>query len=234
MKWNMPFRDRVEAGQALAAALTAWRAQADVLVLALPRGGVPVAYEIASALALRLDLILVRKLGTPGHKEMAMGAIASGGVQVWNKDVIRHLHIPPAAINAVVQEEMLELQRRDRAYRGERPAPAVAGQRVILVDDGLATGATMRAAIAAVRQQAPARIIIAVPVAPAETLAMLRPLVDQLICPLAPDSFSSIGQCYLDFAQTSDEEVKTLLSQAWRRELCDAVLTQQFLHRSGG
>ncbi len=223
MKWDIPFRDRVEAGQTLAAALAAWREQADVLVLALPRGGVPVAYEIASALALRLDLMLVRKLGTPGHKELAMGAIASGGVQVLNDDVIRHLHIPPAAIDAAVQEEVLELQRRDLAYRGERPAPAVAGQRVILVDDGLATGATMRAAIAAVHQQAPARIVVAVPVAPVETLAMLRPLVDQLICPLAPEPFFSIGQWYLDFAQTTDEEVKTLLSQAWRRELRDAA-----------
>ncbi|MGH8434096.1 MAG: phosphoribosyltransferase [Pseudomonas sp.] len=223
MKWDIPFRDRVEAGQTLAAALTAWREQADVIVLALPRGGVPVAYEIASALALRLDLMLVRKLGTPGHKELAMGAIASGGVQVLNDDVIRHLHIPSATIEAVAQEEVLELQRRDLAYRGERPAPALAGQRVILVDDGLATGATMRAAIAAVRQQAPARIVVAVPVAPVETLAMLRPLVDQVICPLAPEPFFSIGQWYLDFAQTTDQEVKDLLSQAWWREQRDAV-----------
>ncbi len=223
MKWDIPFRDRAAAGQTLAAALAAWREQADVLVLALPRGGVPVAYEIASALALRLDLLLVRKLGTPGHQELAMGAIASGGVQVLNEDVIRRLHIPPAAIDAAVQEQVLELQRRDLAYRGERPAPAVAGQRVILVDDGLATGATMRAAIAAVRQQAPARIVVAVPVASVETLAMLRPLVDQLICPLTPAPFFSIGQWYRDFTQTTDEEVKTLLSQAWRREQRDAA-----------
>ncbi|MEX8195439.1 phosphoribosyltransferase [Comamonas guangdongensis] len=223
MKWDIPFRDRVEAGQALAAALAAWHGQADVLVLALPRGGVPVAYEIASALALRLDLMLVRKLGTPGHKEMAMGAIASGGVQVLNDDVIRHLNISPAAIDAAVQEETLELRRRDQAYRGQRPAPAVAGQSVILVDDGLATGATMRAAIAAVRQQAPARIVVAVPVAPAETLTMLRPLADQLICPFTPEPFFAIGQCYRDFAQTSDQEVNTLLGQAWRREQGDAA-----------
>lgn len=223
MKWNTPFRDRVAAGQTLVATLAEWREQANVLVLALPRGGVPVAAEIASALALRLDLMLVRKLGTPGHKEFAMGAIASGGVQVLNDDVIRHLHIPPAAIDAAVQEEVLELQRRDLAYRGDRPAPALAGQRVILVDDGLATGATMRAAIAAVRQQAPARIVVAVPVAPEETLAMLRPQVDQLICPLTPEPFFSIGQWYRDFAQTTDEEVKTLLSLAWRRELRDAA-----------
>jgi predicted phosphoribosyltransferase len=165
MKSDASFRDRADAGQALAAALAAWREQADVLVLALPRGGVPVAYEIASALALRLDLMLVRKLGTPGHKEMAMGAIASG-VRVLNDDLIRGLYISPAAIDAVAQKEVLELQRRDLAYRGKRPAPAVAGQRVILVDDGLATGATMRAAIAAVRQQSPAHIAVAVPVAP--------------------------------------------------------------------
>lgn len=223
MKSDFPFRDRVAAGRALAAALAAWREQADVLVLALPRGGVPVAYEIACALALRLDLMLVRKLGTPDHKELAMGAIASGGVQVLNDDVIRQLDIRPAAIDAAVREEALELRRRDLAYRGARPAPAVAGQRVILVDDGLATGATMRAAIAAVRQQAPACIVVAVPVAPAQRLAMLRPLVDQLICPFTPAPFLSIGQWYLDFPQTTDEEVKTLLSQAWRRELRDAA-----------
>jgi len=223
MRSDISFRDRADAGRALAAALAAWREQADVLVLALPRGGVPVAYELASALALRLDLMLVRKLGTPGHKEMAMGAIASGGVRVLNDDLIRGLYIPPAAIDAVAQKEALELQRRDLAYRGKRPAPAVAGQRVILVDDGLATGATMRAAIAAVRQQSPAHIVVAVPVAPVETLAMLRPLVDQLICLFTPAPFFSVGQWYRDFSQTTDEEVKTLLSKAWRRELRDAA-----------
>lgn len=223
MKSDTSFRDRADAGRALAAALAAWREQADVLVLALPRGGVPVAYEVASALALRLDLMLVRKLGTPGHKEMAMGAIASGGVRVLNDDLIRGLYISPAAIDAVAQQEVLELQRRDLAYRGKRPAPAVTGQRVILVDDGLATGATMRAAIAAVRLQSPAHIAVAVPVAPVETLAMLRPLVDQLICLLTPAPFFSVGQWYRDFAQTTDEEVKTLLSKAWRRELRDAA-----------
>lgn len=223
MRSDISFRDRADAGRALAAALAEWREQADVLVLALPRGGVPVAYELASALALRLDLMLVRKLGTPGHKEMAMGAIASGGVRVLNDDLIRDLYIPPTAIDAVAQKEALELQRRDLAYRGKRPAPAVAGQRVILVDDGLATGATMRAAIAAVRQQSPAHIVVAAPVAPVETLAMLRPLVDQLICLLTPAPFFSVGQWYRDFSQTTDEEVKTLLSKAWRRELRDAA-----------
>lgn len=223
MRSDISFRDRADAGRALAAALAEWREQADVLVLALPRGGVPVAYELASSLALRLDLMLVRKLGTPGHKEMAMGAIASGGVRVLNDDLIRGLCIPPAAIDAIAQKEALELQRRDLAYRGKRPAPAVAGQRVILVDDGLATGASMRAAIAAVRQQSPAQIVVAVPVAPVETLAMLRPLVDQLICLLTPAPFFSVGQWYRDFSQTTDEEVKTLLSKAWRRELRDAA-----------
>ena len=223
MRPDTSFRDRADAGRALAAALAAWREQADVLVLALPRGGVPVAYEVASALALRLDLMLVRKLGTPGHKEMAMGAIASGGVRVLNDDLIRGLYISPAAIDAVAQQEVLELRRRDLAYRGKRPAPAVTGQRVILVDDGLATGATIRAAIAAVRLQSPAHIAVAVPVAPVETLAMLRPLVDQLICLLTPAPFFSVGQWYRDFAQTTDEEVKTLLSKAWRRELRDAA-----------
>lgn len=223
MRPDTSFRDRADAGRALAAALAAWREQADVLVLALPRGGVPVAYEVASALALRLDLMLVRKLGTPGHKEMAMGAIASGGVRVLNDDLIRGLYIAPAAIDAVAQQEVLELRRRDLTYRGKRPAPAVTGQRVILVDDGLATGATMRAAIAAARLQSPAHIAVAVPVAPVETLAMLRPLVDQLICLLTPAPFFSVGQWYRDFAQTTDEEVKTLLSKAWRRELRDAA-----------
>ena len=223
MRSDISFRDRADAGRALAAALAEWREQADVLVLALPRGGVPVAYELASALALRLDLMLVRKLGTSGHKEMAMGAIASGGVRVLNDDLIRDLYIPPTAIDAVAQKEALELQRRDLAYRGKRPAPAVAGQRVILVNDGLATGATMRAAIAAVRQQSPAHIVVAAPVAPVETLAMLRPLVDQLICLLTPAPFFSVGQWYRDFSQTTDEEVKTLLSKAWRRELRDAA-----------
>jgi len=223
MRPDTSFRDRADAGRALAAALAAWREQADVLVLALPRGGVPVAYEVASALALRLDLMLVRKLGTPGHKEMAMGAIASGGVRVLNDDLIRGLYISPAAIDAVAQQELLELRRRDLAYRGKRPAPAVTGQRVILVDDGLATGATISAAIAAVRLQSPAHIAVAVPVAPVETLAMLRPLVDQLICLLTPAPFFSVGQWYRDFAQTTDEEVKTLLSKAWRRELRDAA-----------
>ncbi len=218
MKWDIPFRDRAEAGQALVATMKELREQADVLVLALPRGGVPVAYEVANALALRLDLILVRKLGTPGHKEVAMGAIASGGVQVFNDDAIRDLHISPTAIDAAIQEETLELLRRDKVYRGKRPAPTIVGQRVILVDDGMATGATMHAAIVAVRQQAPARIVVAVPVAPVETLTMLRPLVDQLICQLTPKPFHSVGQYYRDFAQTTDEEVTTLLSLAWRRE----------------
>ena len=218
MKWDTPFRDRAEAGQALAATLREFREQADVLVLALPRGGVPVAYEVANTLALRLDLILVRKLGTPGHKEVAMGAIASGGVQVFNDDAIRDLHISPTAIETAIHEETLELLRRGKVYRGKRPAPTMLGQRVILVDDGIATGATMRAAIVAVRQQAPARIAVAVPVAPVETLAMLRPLVDQLICQLTPKPFHSVGQYYRNFAQTTDEEVKTLLRLAWRRK----------------
>ena len=152
-----------------------------------------------------------------------MGAIASGGVRVLNDDLIRGLNIPLAAIDAVTQEEVLELQRRDLAYRGQRPAPAVAGQRVLLVDDGLATGATMRAAIAAVRQQAPAHIAVAVPVAPVETLAMLHPLVDQMICLLTPAPFLSVGQWYRNFSQTTDQEVKSLLSKAWLRELRDAA-----------
>ncbi len=215
----VPIPDRSVAGQALAALLEPYRGRADALVLALPRGGVPVAFEVAEALNLPLDLMLVRKLGVPGHKELAMGAIASGGVRVMNSELLQQLSIDQAAIERVAAEETEELQRRDRAYRGERPTPRLEGQQVILVDDGLATGATMQAAVQAVRQQRPARIIVAVPVAPPDTVARLREQVDELICPLMPDWFVAIGNWYRDFSQTSDQEVQALLRQAWERPL---------------
>lgn len=214
---HIPIRDRSAAGQALAGLLAEHRRQRDAIVLALPRGGVPVAYEIATALELRLDLMLVRKLGVPGHAELAMGAIASGGVRVLNRDVLRTLHIDDAAIAAVVARETRELQRRDRAYRGERPLPVLRDQQVILVDDGVATGATMRAAVQAARQQRPARIVVAVPVAAPESVALLRTEADAVVCPFMPDMLMAIGNWYVDFSQTSDQEVLDLLRLAWQR-----------------
>jgi putative phosphoribosyl transferase len=215
---EFPLRDRMAAGRLLAPLLASYRRRRDVIVLGLPRGGVPVAYEIATALELRLDLLLVRKLGVPGHTELAMGAIASGGVRVLNPGVLRAYRIDAASIAAATERETQELQRRDQAYRGERPAPELRGQQVILVDDGLATGATMLAAVQAVHLQAPERIIIAVPVAAPESLEVLRTQVDEIVCPLMPEMLIAIGRWYLDFSQTSDEEVLTLLHQAWQRE----------------
>jgi putative phosphoribosyl transferase len=215
---EIPIRDRSSAGQALAQLLTDYRQRPDVIVLALPRGGVPVAYEIANALQVRLDLMLVRKLGVPGHAELAMGAIASGGVRVLNRDVLASLQIDGATVEAVAAQENLELQRRDRAYRGERPSPELDGQQVILVDDGLATGATMQAAIKAVRQQSPARVVVAVPVAPPDSVALLRRQVDEVICAFTPEMFIAIGRWYVDFPQTPDQQVEALLRQAWQRE----------------
>ncbi|UTW07858.1 phosphoribosyltransferase [Pseudomonas benzenivorans] len=214
----VPIPDRVAAGQALARLLSAYRRRPDVIVLALPRGGVPVAYQIADALEVRLDLMLVRKLGVPGHSELAMGAIASGAVRVMNPDVLEYARVDQAAIAAVAAKENQELQRRDRVYRGQRPPPELRGQQVILVDDGVATGATMMAALQAVRQQAPARIIVAVPVAAPESAAQLRNQVDELICPCMPPMLMAIGHWYADFGQTPDQEVIDLLQRAWQRE----------------
>lgn len=214
---HLPPADRHTAGQALVPLLQDYRQRSDAIVLALPRGGVPVAYEIACALELRLDLMTVRKLGVPFHHELAMGAIASGGVRVLNRDVVSLHGIDEATLNEVAQRELAELQRRERVYRAERPLPQLRDQQVILVDDGLATGATMRAAVRAARSQGAARIIVAVPVAPADTLAELRTEVDEVVCPFAPDFFMAIGRWYTDFAQVSDREVIALLQQAWRR-----------------
>jgi len=210
-------QDRVAAGRRLVEPLRQYAHRSDVIVLALPRGGVPVAYEVATALGVRLDLMLVRKLGVPSHQEFAMGAIASGGIQVLNEDALRAHPIDKAAFDAVVERETRELQRREQLYRGSRAPVQLKDQVVILIDDGLATGASMLAAIHATRVQAPSRIVVAVPVAPIETAEALRSEVDELICPLIPDWLMSIGYWYMDFSQTSDKEVMDLLQKAWQR-----------------
>jgi predicted phosphoribosyltransferase len=210
----MLFQDRTEAGRRLAAQLRAYANRPDVLVLALPRGGVPVGFEVARALDAPLDIFLVRKLGVPGHEELAMGAIATGGVVVLNDDIIQALHITDPIINAVIDKEKQELERREKAYRGDRPAPHVHDRTVILVDDGLATGSTMRAAVAALRQQQPARVVVAVPVAAPEICDELRAEVDEIICAVTPEPFYAVGVWYKDFSQTTDEEVRDLLERA--------------------
>ncbi|WP_330115442.1 phosphoribosyltransferase [Pseudomonas sp. JS3066] len=215
---HIPIHDRLAAGQALVPMLIPYRHRSDAIVLALPRGGVPVAYEIATALELRLDLMPVRKLGLPFHDELAMGAIASGGVRVLNRDVVKIHGVDEATLDEVAQRELQELQRRERIYRGDHPLPDLRNQQVILVDDGLATGATMRAAVRAVRSQGAARIVIAVPVAPNDTIAELRNEVDEVVCPFTPDWFTAIGRWYVDFAQITDREVIDLLQRAWQRK----------------
>jgi len=210
----MLFRNRTDAGRQLAARLQAYANRPDVVVLALPRGGVPVAFEVARALHAPLDVFLVRKLGVPGHEELAMGAIASGGVRVLNEDVVRTLHIPEEAIDAVAAEEQQELERRESAYRGGRPPADVRGRTVILVDDGLATGSSMRAAVAALRRQEPARIVVAVPVGAVETCEDLGAEADEAVCVRTPDPFYAVGIWYGNFAQTTDEEVRDLLERA--------------------
>ena len=211
---DRPFRDRREAGRELARALAGYRGRPDVLVLALPRGGVPVAYEVARGLDVPLDVFLVRKLGVPGHEELALGALATGGVCLLNEDVVRGLRIPPEAIDRVTAAEQAELERREAAYRDGRRPPDVAGKTVILVDDGLATGASMRVAVAALRQAQPARIVVAVPVAAPSTCADLRDEVDHVICARTPEPFYAVGLWYEDFSQTSDQEVRDLLARS--------------------
>jgi putative phosphoribosyl transferase len=211
----LPLQDRIQAGRLLGSALGAYRGRNDVLVLALPRGGVPVACEVAEALGAQVDLIIVRKLGTPGQEELAMGAIASGGVRVLNRDVIEPLRIPERVIAEVERRERAEIERREHAYRGQRPRPDVAGQCVILVDDGVATGATMRAAIAALRQAKPSRLVVAVPVAPPDTVEVLRGEADEVVCLATPEPFMAIGCWYVAFPQLSDEEVRSRLARSW-------------------
>ena len=216
MNRSLPLSDREAAGRLLAAALTDFDHQPDVIVLALPRGGVPVAAEIARALQVRLDLMLVRKLGVPGYEELAMGAIASGGVRVMNEEVVRQINIPPSAVEAAVRREGQELQRREKAYRDNRPALDVKGRTVLLVDDGLATGATMRAAVTALRRQHPRRIVIAVPTAAPDTCEEFRAEVDDIVCAITPTAFYAVGAWYEQFPQNTDEEVQQLLGAAHR------------------
>ena len=210
----MLFRDRTEAGRLLADRLGAYADRPDVLVLALPRGGVPVGYEVARALHAPLDVFLVRKLGAPGHGELAMGAIASGGVRVLNEGVVRGLGVTPEEIDAAAAAEQRELERRERAYRGGRPPLDVRGRTVILVDDGLATGSTMRAAVEALRRLGPARIVVAVPVGAPETCEEFHAEADDVVCARTPDPFYAVGLWYGDFSQTTDEEVRELLERA--------------------
>ena len=219
MAVRLPLEDRIQAGRLLAQALQHYAGRDDTLVLALPRGGVPVAFEIVQVIHAPLDLMLVRKLGTPGQEELAMGAIAPGGVRLLNADIVAQLGIADEAIEEVAARERAELERRQRAYRGDRPEPEVRGRCVILVDDGLATGATMRTAIKALRQRQPKRIVVAVPVAPRETIATLRGEADEVICLATPAPFWAIGGWYQRFPQTSDAEVKALLALAWGNPL---------------
>ena len=208
------FRDRREAGRLLAQKLAAYANRPDVLVLALPRGGVPVAYEVARALGAPLDVFIVRKLGVPGFEELAAGAIASGGVRVLNEDVMRAIPHADQAIDAVTARETTELQRREQIYREGRPAPELRDRIAILVDDGLATGATMRAAVKALRQRGAAKIIVAVPVGPPDTCHEIEEQADETICLSTPEFFQAVGQYYEDFSQTTDEDVRELLDRA--------------------
>ena len=210
-----PILNRIKAGQLLSERLVPLNI-ANPIVLALPRGGVPVAYEIATALHAPLDLLIVRKLGTPSYPELAMGAIASGNIKVLNQHVIQAYGITDEAIAKVEFDERAELNRREHAYRGNHPNPSIKGRNVIIVDDGLATGSTMFAAVEALKQQHPNSITVAITVAPAEQITELVRKVDKVVCPLQPDDFSSVGEWYQDFSQVSDEQVKRLLEKAWK------------------
>lgn len=216
------FRNRAQAGKLLAAGIGANGVDAlrrpDTIVLGLPRGGVPVAFAVAMALGLELDVLLVRKLGMPGQPEFAVGAIGSGGVQVLQPGVPGLMGVTQAQVDAIAARELAEISRRERLYRKERQEPALAGRDVILVDDGIATGSTMLAAVQVARSRGAARVIVAVPVAPPETLAALAPLVDELVCLAAPMNFRAVSQWYDSFDQTSDEEVQDLLEMAWRSQ----------------
>jgi putative phosphoribosyl transferase len=208
------FRDRFDAGRCLATWLASYAGRPDVVILALPRGGVPVGYEVARLLHAPLDVMLVRKLGVPGHEELAMGAIASGGVRVISTEVVRALGIPERVIATAAAHEQRELERRERAYRGDRPPADIRGRTVILVDDGLATGSTMRAALSAIQTQNPKHLVVAAPVAAAETREALREEVDEVVCAFTPEPFLAVGQWYQDFSQFTDQEVRQLLRQA--------------------
>ena len=211
------FQDRTEAGRALAARLRAYAGRDDVVVLALPRGGIPVGYEVARALHVEFDVLIVRKLGVPGYPEFAMGAIASGGVRYLNQDLLQQLGISPRAVSDVLDHERAELRRREVLYRGSRPELDLRGRRVIVVDDGMATGASMRVAVESLRSASPARIVVAVPVAPADAAQRFEEIADEFVSVLSPAEFRAVGQFYVDFDQTSDDEVRTLLQRARER-----------------
>jgi putative phosphoribosyl transferase len=217
------FADRHEAGRVLASHLMSYSGRDDVVVLALPRGGVPVGFEVAAALGAPLDVFLVRKLGVPGHEELAMGAIASGGVRVLNEQVVQGLRISPAQIDEVAAVEQTELERREHVYRGERALPDMRGKTGILVDDGLATGATMRAAAVALRRLGPAKVVVAVPAAAPETCEDFRHEVDEIVCARTPQPFYAVGAWYEDFSPTTDQEVRELLARANRRDAVGGV-----------
>jgi predicted phosphoribosyltransferase len=210
----MIYSNRSEAGKYLATKLLDYANRHDVIVLALPRGGVPVGFEVAKALNAPLDIFLVRKLGVPNYEEYAMGAIATGDIRVLNEDTVNYLDIPHEVIDLVAAREMKELKRRERAYRGNRSEPEVRGKTVVLVDDGLATGSTMRAAVEALRQKGPSRIVVAVPVSAPDTCDEYRMGADEVVCGAIPEPFYGVGEWYLDFTQTSDEEVRELLEAA--------------------
>jgi putative phosphoribosyl transferase len=211
---DVVYRDRRHAGQVLARSLTGYAQRPDVIVLALPRGGVPVGYEVARALQVPLDVFLVRKLGVPGHEELAMGALASGGVRVLNPNVVNMLGIDDEALEAETRAEQAELDRREQSYREGRPPPEVRSRSVILVDDGLATGATMMAAVKALKVQQPARLVVAVPTASREVCEQLRGEVDEVVCASTPEPLRAVGRWYEDFSQTGDDEVRALLAEA--------------------
>jgi putative phosphoribosyl transferase len=208
------FRNRTEAGQVLANRLQHYKGAPNLLVLGLPRGGVPVAHEVARELNAPLDVFTVRKLGVPGHEELGMGAIASGGLRILHDGIIRELGISQRTIDMVSETEARELERRERIYRGDHPAPPIKDRTVIIVDDGLATGSTMKAAVRALRQQNPARLIAAVPTAPAEACEQLREIADEVICAVTPDPFFAVGGSYGDFHQVTDDEVRKLIQRA--------------------
>jgi predicted phosphoribosyltransferase len=208
-----PFHDRREAGRVLARGLAHYARRQDVVVLALPRGGVPVAYEVARALGAPLDVFTVRKLGVPGQEELAMGAVASGGLRVLNESVVSTLRLQPELIDRVARLELQQLARQEHAYRLDRPPIDVRGRVVILVDDGLATGASMRVAVAALRGRGPARLVVAVPTAPSDTCGELEQEVDEVVCAVTPEPFMAVGLWYEDFSQTTDEEVEALLQK---------------------
>jgi len=208
------FHDRADAGRTLARSLQRYKNLADVIVLALPRGGVPVAIEVARELNAPLDVFIVRKLGVPGHEELGMGAIASGGIRVFNESIIRELGISDEVRDLVTARERTELERRERLYRDDRPPPQIQGKTVIIVDDGLATGFSMKAAVTALREQHPARLIVAVPTAPVATCSELKKMADEVVCGLTPEPFYAVGGSYVDFRQVTDEEVRSLLNTA--------------------